>query len=122
MFYSAFGLTLSSTIPLPELPERGPGPHALSIRKTARRVSETGWRWFQARPKRKKGTWVAVASRRGSYRLVPFPPERKRIDIGDFHADTTKIRGALGWAPRVPLRDGLAQTIEYYLKNREHYL
>src|SRR5262245_8746079 len=59
---------------------------------------------------------------RGSYRLVPFPPERKRIDIGDFHADTTKIRGALGWSPRVPLREGLARTIEYYLKNREHYL
>lgn len=58
----------------------------------------------------------------GSYRLVPFPPERKRIDIGDFHADTTKIRNTLGWAPRVGLRDGLARTIEYYLKNREHYL
>ena len=30
--------------------------------------------------------------RGGSYRLVPFPPERKKIDIGDFYADTTKIR------------------------------
>ena len=59
---------------------------------------------------------------RGSYRLVPFPPERKRIDIGDFHADTTKIRAALGWAPQVALRDGLTRTIEYYLRHREHYL
>ena len=59
---------------------------------------------------------------RGSYRLVPFPPDRKRIDIGDFHADTTRIRATLGWAPTIPLRDGLARTIEYYLRHREHYL
>jgi UDP-glucose 4-epimerase len=58
----------------------------------------------------------------GSYRLIPFPPERKRIDIGDFHADTTKIRETLGWRPTVSLRDGLARTIEYYQRNREHYL
>ncbi len=64
---------------------------------------------------------IEVAGR-GSYRLVPFPPERKRIDIGDFHADTGKIRATLGWAPRVGLRDGLTRTIEYYLQNREHYL
>jgi UDP-glucose 4-epimerase len=58
----------------------------------------------------------------GSYRLIPFPPERKRIDIGDFHADTTKIRETLGWRPTIGLRDGLARTIEYYQRNREHYL
>jgi UDP-glucose 4-epimerase len=58
----------------------------------------------------------------GSYRLVPFPPERKRIDIGDFHADTRKIRATLGWAPRVTLRDGLTRTIEYYLRHKEQYL
>jgi UDP-glucose 4-epimerase len=58
----------------------------------------------------------------GSYRLIPFPPERKRIDIGDFHADTTKIRETLGWSPTIGLRDGLARTIEYYQRNREHYL
>ena len=59
---------------------------------------------------------------RGSYRLVPFPPERKRIDIGDFHADTRKIRATLGWAPRIPLREGLTRTIEFYLRHQEHYL
>jgi UDP-glucose 4-epimerase len=58
----------------------------------------------------------------GSYALVPFPPERKRIDIGDFHADISKIRGALGWRPRRPLREGLAETIRYYRDHRDHYL
>jgi UDP-glucose 4-epimerase len=58
----------------------------------------------------------------GSYTLVPFPPERKRIDIGDFHADTGKIRKTLGWQPTVSLRRGLADTIDYYRRHREHYL
>jgi UDP-glucose 4-epimerase len=58
----------------------------------------------------------------GSYTLAPFPPERKRIDIGDFHADTTRIRETLGWQPRVPLRQGLEQTLDYYRRHREHYL
>ena len=57
----------------------------------------------------------------GSYRLVPFPEERKRIDIGDYYADYSKIKAALGWEPRVPLREGLARTVEYYRKYREHY-
>jgi UDP-glucose 4-epimerase len=58
----------------------------------------------------------------GNYTLTPFPPERKKIDIGDFYADASKIARVLGWEPRVTLRDGLAQTIEYYRKHREQYL
>ncbi|HEV8255122.1 MAG TPA: NAD-dependent epimerase/dehydratase family protein [Vicinamibacteria bacterium] len=58
----------------------------------------------------------------GSYTLVPFPPERKRIDIGDFIADATKIKRALSWQPRVSLREGLSRTIEYYREHKDHYL
>jgi UDP-glucose 4-epimerase len=58
----------------------------------------------------------------GRYRLVPFPPERKRIDIGDFYADTARVRATLGWSPRVGLREGLAETVAYYRRHREHYL
>jgi UDP-glucose 4-epimerase len=56
-----------------------------------------------------------------SYTLVPFPPEKKRIDIGDYYGDYTKIRETLGWQPRVPLREGLARTIEYYRQYRDRY-
>jgi UDP-glucose 4-epimerase len=66
-------------------------------------------------------TMVAIAGH-GGYALTPFPPERKRIDIGDFYADTTKIRKALGWAPRVPLREGLERTIDYYRRHKDRYL
>jgi UDP-glucose 4-epimerase len=58
----------------------------------------------------------------GSLRLVPFPPERKKIDIGDFYADATKIKNALGWRPLTPLRAGLERTLAYYRAHKEHYL
>jgi UDP-glucose 4-epimerase len=64
---------------------------------------------------------IAVTGR-GSYRIVPFPPERKRIDIGDFYADVRKIKGALGWEPTIGLREGLERTFSYYRENLERYL
>ena len=58
---------------------------------------------------------------RGSYTLVPFPEDKKRIDIGDFYADYSKIRKALGWRYKTTLREGLAKTVEYYKKYRQYY-
>src|SRR5437867_5071787 len=57
----------------------------------------------------------------GNYELVPFPDERKAIDIGDYYADFRKIDKLVGWSPKVSLDDGLAQTLEYYRKHRAHY-
>mgnify|MGYP006291105343 FL=1 len=51
-----------------------------------------------------------------------FPADRKRIDIGDFYADYTKIQKALGWQPRTPLRDGLARTVDYYREHLAQYV
>jgi UDP-glucose 4-epimerase len=64
---------------------------------------------------------VRVAGR-GSHRLVPFPDDRKKIDIGDFYADARKIRDTLGWTSQTPLEEGLARTIAYYRQHQEHYL
>ncbi len=57
----------------------------------------------------------------GSYRLVPFPAERKRIDVGDVYSTYSLIQAHLGWRPTTPLREGLARTIEYYRQYGEHY-
>ncbi len=57
----------------------------------------------------------------GSYRLIPFPEERKRIDIGDYYGDYSKIQRELGWKPRVPLREGLERTLAFYRENQHHY-
>ena len=56
-----------------------------------------------------------------SYEIVPFPPERKAIDIGDYYSDYDKIQKDLGWRPRVDLRQGLATSIDYYRKHQGHY-
>jgi UDP-glucose 4-epimerase len=57
----------------------------------------------------------------GSHRIVPFPPERKAIDIGDYYSDFTKIRDTLGWSPKVGLDEGLKRTLDYYKQNGQHY-
>jgi UDP-glucose 4-epimerase len=57
----------------------------------------------------------------GSYRIIPYPPDRKPIDIGDYYADYRRIRDQLGWTPQVNLREGLGRTLEYYRQNRERY-
>ena len=58
----------------------------------------------------------------GRYRFVEWPPEKKAIDIGDFYADSSRIRRILGWQPTVSLRDGLQRTIEFYRAHMEHYV
>jgi UDP-glucose 4-epimerase len=57
----------------------------------------------------------------GSVRLVPWPEERKRIDIGDVYSSYAKIESALGWRPTTELTEGLRQTIAYYQRHRQHY-
>jgi nucleoside-diphosphate-sugar epimerase len=57
----------------------------------------------------------------GNYELVPFPDDRKAIDIGDYYADFRKIEKALGWSPHVMLENGLKQTLAFYRANQGHY-
>ncbi len=57
----------------------------------------------------------------GRYEVVPFPPERKSIDIGDYYADYRLIQGRLGWRPKIALREGLARTLAFYCAEKEHY-
>lgn len=64
---------------------------------------------------------VVRAAGSGSFRLVPFPPERKAIDIGDYFADPAKIRAALGWEARIGLDKGLRRTLDYYRAHGEEY-
>jgi dTDP-glucose 4,6-dehydratase/UDP-glucose 4-epimerase len=57
----------------------------------------------------------------GTFELVPFPPERKAIDIGDYYSDFSLIQRDLGWHPRVGLREGLKRTIEFYRAEYRNY-
>ena len=54
--------------------------------------------------------------------IVPFPADRKRIDIGDYYATYEKFKKATGWTPKVDLQRGLKTTVEYFRKNLPQYL
>lgn len=53
--------------------------------------------------------------------IVPFPPERKAIDIGDYYSDYRKIEANLGWQPEMGLRQGLMTSLAYYGKYQRQY-
>jgi UDP-glucose 4-epimerase len=58
----------------------------------------------------------------GSMRLVEWPEEIKRIDIGSFYCDSTKFQRTTGWQPRVNLREGFARTLAYYRAHFDQYV
>jgi UDP-glucose 4-epimerase len=55
------------------------------------------------------------------YELVPFPEDRKKIDIGDYYADTSLIHNELGWQPSVSLTEGITKTLNFYRENASQY-
>ena len=57
----------------------------------------------------------------GKYELLPFPPERKVIDIGDYYSDFNLIKYELGWKPKIGLKIGFQKTLEFYKNNHRHY-
>ena len=57
----------------------------------------------------------------GTVEIVPFPPERKAIDIGDYYSDFSKIRAAIGWNPRATLDDGLRRSLAYFAEHGDKY-
>lgn len=47
-------------------------------------------------------------------KLIPFPPERLEIDIGDYVTNPEKFSREFGWAPQVGLEDGLQRTLQFF--------
>jgi UDP-glucose 4-epimerase len=58
----------------------------------------------------------------GEYTIREFPPERKRIDVGDFLIDDSRFRVLAGWRPRFSLIDGLHRSLDYYRTRLASYL
>ncbi len=57
----------------------------------------------------------------GSVRLIPWPDERRRIDVGDVYSSYELIQRTLGWQPQTPLRAGLTRMVQFYQEHRRHY-
>lgn len=57
----------------------------------------------------------------GSYKLIAWPPEKKKIDIGDYYGAAEKIKRELGWEPTVSVREGIKKSIEFYKQHGKEY-
>ncbi len=64
---------------------------------------------------------LIALNKSGSYRLIPFPEDMKKIDIGHYYASYDKFASATGWKPAVSYKDGFAKMLGYYKKNKKHY-
>jgi UDP-glucose 4-epimerase len=57
----------------------------------------------------------------GRIKFIPFSPERKILEPGDYVGDYSKIKQIVGWEATTDLINGFEKTLRYYEVNREHY-
>jgi UDP-glucose 4-epimerase len=57
---------------------------------------------------------IETTGSNGGLRLVPWPGDHQRIDIGSFHTDGTTIAETLGWKATTTLDSGLRDTATFY--------
>jgi UDP-glucose 4-epimerase len=58
----------------------------------------------------------------GDYQMIPFPEDRKAIDVGDFICDYSALRNEFEWEPKVSFEEGIQRSFEYFNDEIEHYI
>lgn len=58
---------------------------------------------------------------KGKYKIVNFPDDRKKIEVGNYVADYSKFTKELGWKPKTDLDSGIEKTLKFYEKYKKHY-
>lgn len=71
---------------------------------------------------RKTAELLIKYSGKGQLEIVPFPEERKKIDIGDFYGSYENFHNDTGWQPKVDLSYGLQKMVDYYQLYKQYYL
>ena len=56
------------------------------------------------------------------YQIIPFPEDRKAIDVGDFICDYSAFCNQFGWEPKVNFEEGIQRSFNYFKKEIEHYI
>jgi len=57
----------------------------------------------------------------GRIEYIPFPKHRKAIDIGNYYANTRKIKQKIQWEPHLKFPEGLEKVLSFYKKNQNQY-
>ena len=58
----------------------------------------------------------------GDYQMIPFPEDRKAIDVGDFICDFSAFYNSFGWQPKVSFEEGIIQSIDFFKEELPYYL
>lgn len=64
---------------------------------------------------------IVEAAKNGSVECIPWPDDKKKIEVGDYYASFDKIKNLIGWEPKVSFEEGLKETVEFYKKNKDKY-
>jgi len=64
---------------------------------------------------------IIKIAKKGSYKLIKYPEEKKKVEVGDYYADYSKFAEATGWAPKTDFEEGLKKTVEFYEKYKKYY-
>jgi len=67
-----------------------------------------------------KGVIKAVG--KGSYKHIPFPPQRESIDVRKFVVTYEKFHQDTGWSPKIDLEKGIEMTVDYYKDKISDYV
>jgi UDP-glucose 4-epimerase len=65
---------------------------------------------------------VVQANGGGNIVVKEYPADRKKIDIGDYSTNASRILDELGWSAQVELVEALTRTIDYFRQNFAHYV
>ena len=65
---------------------------------------------------------ICKFKRGAKWELVPFPEDKKSIDIGNYYTDFSLAKRILNWEPKTSLKKGLEQTYQFYIKNFYKYI
>jgi UDP-glucose 4-epimerase len=56
------------------------------------------------------------------YQMIPFPEDRKAIDVGDFICDYSAFRDQFGWEPKTTFIEGVSKSLDFFKREFRHYV
>lgn len=57
----------------------------------------------------------------GNLKIMQFPEQRSKIDIGDYYSSHNRISLLTGWRPKRPLNQTLENALDFYKRNLALY-
>jgi nucleoside-diphosphate-sugar epimerase len=68
----------------------------------------------EATPLLEMAELAVAAAGKGKIEQVPWPPDYRAVETGDYVSDITLAGDELGWRPSTGIREGINRTVAYY--------